>query len=370
MEAAIAIIDSSEKNSCLLYTTGFFSVLSMVYLEIEQEKIAWVPTFEKEKAQKCSKIDIIYDLNSELNKLQVKGKKPIKSELLLNELKKRKIHQITVPYDFPIFEGNYLINQGIQLTIKQYPLYYKRISKSLAEIAAIRSNGSKISQIMNLVKKILVDSSIHKNNSIIYYNKVLTFEFLQQFIFHKLLENNFYAHNVILAQGDTACHPHLNSHGEIKAFQPIIIDIFPRSQKNFYYTDMTRTFCKGDPGPKIFNMYQVVKNAYQIIISEIKGHCEGKELHLKVLDYFSKNGYQTTASEGFLHSSGHGIGLDCHELPSLSFNSGLIKQNSTLAIEPGLYYFNQGAIRLEDTVLVTQDGCEVLTKFDLDMVIL
>lgn len=175
---------------------------------------------------------------------------------------------------------------------------------------------------------------------------------------------------VIVACGPTSYEPHEEGSGEIKTGQPVVIDIFPRSRQMGYFADMTRTVCLGTAPKDLLAMYDAVKEAKALAVALIKPGVEGKVVHQAVADYFLRAGYITRGEgtifkyeEGFVHSLGHGVGKAIHEKPILGSQSeDVLKVGDILTVEPGLYYKEIGGVRLEDMVLVTEDGCEVLTS--------
>ena len=160
---------------------------------------------------------------------------------------------------------------------------------------------------------------------------------------------------------------------ELLADEPIIIDMVPRSKKDRYYSDMTKTIIRGTSSKELKNMYSAVLEAQNAAISRIKAGVIGSEIHDIVCDIFEGKGYSTRRgksgefTEGFIHSTGHGVGLDIHEGPSLSESGRELKAGTIVTVEPGLYYKDIGGIRLEDIVVVTQSGCKNLTMFEKNL---
>ena len=102
--------------------------------------------------------------------------------------------------------------------------------------------------------------------------------------------------------------------------------------------------------------------------SIIKPGISGEVVHQAVVDFFASRGYGTKG-EGYIHSLGHGVGLEVHELPSLGRGGDRLIRGHVVTNEPGLYYEKVGGIRLENIGLVTQTGFRTITKFPCELVI-
>ena len=134
-----------------------------------------------------------------------------------------------------------------------------------------------------------------------------------------------------------------------------------------YVSDMTRTFAIGDPGEKLKEIYQIVLDAQLAVIDAAKPGMTGVQLDAVARDYISKHGY----GEAFGHSTGHGIGLEIHEGPNVS--SRAEKQfvpGNVITDEPGIYLPGIGGVRIEDDLLITEDGNRVLTRSPKELIIL
>lgn len=129
-----------------------------------------------------------------------------------------------------------------------------------------------------------------------------------------------------------------------------------------YHSDITRTFCIGQASDKQREIYDVVLNAQLLGLKEIAPGKSGREVDAPVRDYIKNAGY----GQYFGHGLGHGVGLEIHELPRLSPLSptARLEKNMLVTDEPGIYLPDFGGVRIEDTVLVTADGCQPLTQSD------
>ncbi|MED1468208.1 aminopeptidase P family protein [Bacillus salipaludis] len=134
-----------------------------------------------------------------------------------------------------------------------------------------------------------------------------------------------------------------------------------------YVSDITRTVAVGQPDEKLKNIYEIVLDAQLKGMEGIKPGMTGKEADALTRDYITEKGF----GEYFGHSTGHGIGLEVHEGPALSFRSDLVLEpGMVVTCEPGIYIPGLGGVRIEDDTLVTKTGNEALTHSTKDLIIL
>jgi Xaa-Pro aminopeptidase len=186
---------------------------------------------------------------------------------------------------------------------------------------------------------------------------------------------------MIFAQGRDGGFPH--SRGEsgqaLKLGQPIVFDLFPRRLGGGYYHDVTRTWSIGYATPEVQAAYVQVMTAFQVALDAYDE--PGQPTHLMqeaVMDYFESQGHATQRSkpgtqDGYMHSLGHGVGLNIHERPSLSHlaKKDTFQKGNFITIEPGLYYPERGfGMRVEDSFIIDDDGQLVsITPFRKDLVL-
>ncbi len=126
-----------------------------------------------------------------------------------------------------------------------------------------------------------------------------------------------------------------------------------------YFSDMTRTVGLGRVDPKLLEIYSVVEEARKRAVAAISSSVTGREADEAARGYIRSKGW----GEAFTHSTGHGIGLELHELPVVSrLNGEKLPVNSVVTVEPGIYVEGLGGVRIEDDVIVRPDGCEVITS--------
>ncbi len=161
----------------------------------------------------------------------------------------------------------------------------------------------------------------------------------------------------IVASGPNAAKPH-HAPGDrvIQEGEPIIIDM--GALHRGYAGDLTRTIWFGEPSAKLVTMYRNVQAAFDAALAKAGPGITGVDFDAAARDVFVEQG----TAQYFVHSLGHGLGLRVHEAPSASFRSSdTLEVGNVVTIEPGLYVAGEGGVRIEDVVLITEDGAENLT---------
>jgi len=186
----------------------------------------------------------------------------------------------------------------------------------------------------------------------------------------------------IFAIGRDAGVPHSsgNALDSLKLGQTIVFDIFPCETGGGYYYDFTRTWCLGYAPDSVLALYEQVHDVYQQLQSELKPGklCSGYQQ--RACELFEKLGHPTISNtpqttDGYVHSLGHGLGLNVHERPWFNASAGndeRLQTGSVFTLEPGLYYPERGmGVRLEDTLWMRPDGqVEVLAEYPMELTLL
>ncbi len=134
-----------------------------------------------------------------------------------------------------------------------------------------------------------------------------------------------------------------------------------------YHSDMTRTVCVGKPSEKMEQIYNIVLDAQFNALNTVKAGILCGDLDKSARDIISNAGY----GDFFGHSLGHGVGMEIHEAPTASSKSNtILQENMVVTVEPGIYISGEFGVRIEDFVVVTENGCENLTKCPKKMIIL
>jgi Xaa-Pro aminopeptidase len=208
--------------------------------------------------------------------------------------------------------------------------------------------------------------------------KPLTIGRVKQFIKQRATELGLNEEDTIFAQGRDAGFPH--SRGEpddvLEVGRSIVYDIFPRKTDTGYFHDMTRTWCIGVAPADVQAAYDDVMHVFKQTREGFKKAEDNKSFQIMALDYFESKGHPTHRSapgtmDGYVHSLGHGLGLNIHEAPGFGlYSASKLTEGNVFTVEPGLYYPDRGyGVRVEDTVYLDETGCHTLTDAPYDLVI-
>ena len=253
------------------------------------------------------------------------------------------------------------------------------LTKDADEIARMREVARKTNEAMQAARDAIraaavKDEALYKANG-----APLTIGDIRRLVRRALLDRDLEDTHMIFAQGRDAGFPH--SRGEdpqqLRLGQSIVFDLFPREVGGGYFHDMTRTWCIGYAPTEVQAAYDDVMEAFDVSVEVFRAGMEAGKLQEAVEAYFESKGHATPHSapgsnEGYVHSLGHGVGLNIHERPRLGgLSKDILQPGMMLTIEPGLYYPDRGfGVRVEDTMLVDADGNLVsLTPFPKDLVI-
>lgn len=299
----------------------------------------------------------------------------IRNELVLRACRDFGISDAVVPFWFPTELADFLRANGIELRPESEIFDQRRRVKSEAEIAGIRRAQAAAQAGMGAARDLLAAAD-GEGKVLMLEGEPLTSERIKRAIGQVFTEHDCMADDFIVASGAQGASGHDMGSGPIAPGEAVVIDLWPKDRESACFADMTRTFVVGEPPGEIVEWHRLVKEALDRSLEAIKPGVTGKEVFDISCDVFEREGQPTLRSkepgvsldEGFFHGLGHGVGLEVHEQPGL----GLISVKELVAgdvvtVEPGLYRQGFGGVRLEDLVLVTDDGYENLTDFPYDL---
>ncbi|UEC42760.1 MAG: Xaa-Pro aminopeptidase [Methanothrix sp.] len=282
-------------------------------------------------------------------------------------LRDHAVEKLGVFGDFPVRVYSDLA-ADFQVSVLESPVSRWREVKTPREVDLMRSAQKACEEAMRTAVG-MIKRSRPAGEELIYDGSPLTSEMVKSAIDLALLRSGFEAPETIVAGGPDAADPHCGGSGPLPPDSPIVIDIYPRSKKGRYFADMTRTVLRGEADPEVVDIYGAVLAAQEAGIAAVGAGATGKAVHATVCEVFRDRGYPEVEGRGFIHSTGHGVGLAVHERPSLSEVGGVLAEGNVVTVEPGLYYPDLCGVRLEDMVVVREGGCENLTDFEKRLIL-
>jgi Xaa-Pro aminopeptidase len=364
LTAPILLVGAAVESADLRYASGFAAVDPVVHLRDGKKNFLIVPMMELGRARREAKQGVCVLTPAELCLKKTERRRI--SSWMLALLHDRRIRRVVVPPSFPIGIALRLRRAGIRLVVAKRAAFPEREVKSEREVACIRESQTAAAAAMRFAIQTISKARVNRAGFLVDRGHRLTAEEVRRAIDLKLTELNCVARDTIVACGKISADPHARGEGPMRAGEPIVIDIFPQHKVHGYWGDITRTIVKGKASAELRRMYNAVKAAQKAALGTVKAGARAKRIHGAVHRLFVARGFRTEIknghAEGFTHSTGHGVGLEIHESPSLSPGPGRLKAGNVVTVEPGLYYRKLGGVRIEDTVLVTRTGFKHLAK--------
>lgn len=289
---------------------------------------------------------------------------------VLELLQVEDVEDVRVSPDFPSYITDGLRDQDIGVRVLEKDILTEsRIYKSEEEIQNLRDIQELTETVMKRIKDMISQSQIGHEDELVLDGQILTSERVKEEARGILEEQDAEMEKeMIVSCGSDSDGPHNSGSGRLEAHKPILCDVFPKGSHG-YFGDMSRTFVKGEPSEELERMHNTVEKALDECLEQIeKG---GAHIHDVASDAISDEGYQTEtgAENGLIHFVGHGVGLDIHEKPSLNGECESLEDGMVVTVEPAVYEKGRGGVRIEDLVVVREDGLENLNDMSYDLVI-
>lgn len=363
----IVIIDSPDHNNDLLYATKFSAPDAIAYIERGRKRWLIVNSMEYNRAkEETSGIEVL--THAQLFGPRSRTKPPYSNlAATVALLRREKIRRISVPANFPLLLARQLEEKNIRVDATNGEIFPQRAVKVADEIDNLRQSQTAAVAAMTAAKKQIKKASVRKNGNLYDEGGPLTSERIRETIEQELLKHCCSADRTIVACGSTAADPHAVGTGPLKVNEFIVIDIFPRSKEHGYWGDITRTYIKGSCSDEKRKMYESVYNVQMTALEKVSPRTDAAGIHKMAQEMFKDSGFankrcEDGGYEGFIHGTGHGVGLDIHEFPRVGGKESRLRSGNVITIEPGLYYRDLGGVRIEDTVVVTKTGFDYLKE--------
>jgi Xaa-Pro aminopeptidase len=283
------------------------------------------------------------------------------------------VEEAIVPGDFPLALGDRLRKDGVVLTVDDAAVELRRRAKTPVELDGIRAAQGAAEAGMTAACELLARALPAAGGRLQLDGKPLLAEDVRTTLRAACAEHGAPCPPDVIVASVWQGNGHEQGSGPLPAGLPIQIDIWPRDEASACWADMARTFMVGDPAPEKAELIAEQESLVRIALTEaqaaVRPGITGRELFDGACDSFESAGYPTQRTaqgdeDGFQFSLGHGVGLEVHEAPHLGLaGHEPLVVGDVLAIEPGLWDKRIGGVTFEDLVLVTENGCELLTRF-------
>jgi Xaa-Pro aminopeptidase len=277
------------------------------------------------------------------------------------------IEEAVVPAEFPLGIADLLRRDGIALIVAPETFVARRRAKTPAQIAGVRRAQQAADAAMAVAADLIRE-----------LRPGLTSEDVREAMTAVADERG--AHlpaDVIVAGGAAGADGHNAGSGPLRPGEPVVVDIWPQDRASRCWADMTRTFVAGggDPDGELAAFWRLCHESLSLVHPMVRAGADAGAIFRASCEPFAAAGQPTQLSkapgevlrDGYFHSLGHGVGLEIHERPNLGRAEDTLVAGDVIAVEPGCYRQGYGGCRLEDLVLVTEDGGEILTDFPYDL---
>jgi Xaa-Pro aminopeptidase len=356
---------ASGHDADMLYTTRFYADDAFLWWEVRGKRHIALSPLEIDRAKPVARAQV--HAMGEFMPADVRAHAA--AAMIEGVAKKFRATTLLVPEQFPAGLLEKLRARGLKAVVSEKPFFPERSRKTRDEIAAIEAALRVAETGLRRGIDVLRASRANQRGFLTWNKSPLTSERLRAEMDAAVLHAGGSPANTIVAGGEQGCDPHERGHGPLRANEAIVLDIFPRHARNYYYGDLTRTVVRGRASEALRKQYATVQEGKRWVMSQMKPRANGTLLQKELIARFKAAGFPTEQRNGrwvgMFHGVGHGLGLDLHEEPR--FAAGKLFEGLSITVEPGLYYPGVGGVRIEDVVVVTKTGVRNLTKFEEEL---
>jgi Xaa-Pro aminopeptidase len=350
------------------------------YFEVDGRRVAVIAAMEAGRIHEVAPgVEIVDPYELGLDELVARGMRwhEMDAELCARAAARLGARRLAVPAALPVAVADRLRADGVEVVPDELEFVRRRRSKNESEIAGVRRAQAAAAAGMAAAAGLLRTAG-PRDGVLVHDGEPLTSEAVRARIREVCAGLGAPTDDdIIVAGGPAGATGHEQGTGPLQAGVPVVIDIWPRDERSGCYSDMTRTFVSGgEPAEDVVRWHALAHTALERVYERLRPGVTGRDLFGVACEVFEEAGEPTqrtkaegeTLRDGFFHSLGHGVGLEVHEEPSLG-RSGTdpLVPGDVVAVEPGCYRHGYGGVRLEDLVLVTDDGFERLTDFPYEL---
>jgi Xaa-Pro aminopeptidase len=377
MAPDVLIYGDTHRSPALRHELPLGLVDPVSYFELDGRRVAVVADLDADRIERAApdvEILDLYELG--LDELISRGMRwhELEPELCARAAERLGAHRLSVPGELPVAVADRLRAAGVEIVPDDDEFVRRRRAKNPTEIEGVRRAQAAAEAGMAAAAELLRAAEPGPGGLLHLDGEPLTAEAVRGRIRAVCAERGAPAdEDIIVAAGAAGASGHEQGSGPLPAGVPIVVDIWPRDERSTCFADMTRTFVAGgEPAEDVVRWHELAQTALERVYERLRPGVTGRELFAAACDVFEEAGEPTqrtkeegkTLKDGFPHSLGHGVGLEVHEEPALGrTGADPLVPGDVVAVEPGCYRHGYGGVRLEDLVLVTEDGYERLTDF-------
>src|SRR5215208_2218065 len=339
-----------------------------LYVEAGDRRVATVSVLDAEKVRALG-IEVIDRAELGDDELVAAGATPTQRavEIALRACRKLGVERAIVPFEFPLAVADHLRAGGVALDVDDDAFVLRRRTKTEAQLAGIRRAQKAADAAMAVAAGLIRE-----------LRPRLTSEEIRAAMIEVCDQHGCdLPGDVIVSHGPQSADGHEEGHGELVTGEPVVVDIWPRDRASRCWADMTRTFVAGggEPADELAEYWRLTRESLELVYPEARAGADAQAIFRRPCEPCIAAGKPTQLTkrdgevlrDGYFHGLGHGVGLEVHERPGLGRAPDTLRAGDVITLEPGCYRQGYGGCRLEDLVVVTEDGSETLTNFPYDL---
>lgn len=368
MNEPLLIYGSPEANPDLFHAIPVGIIDPFLYVEDDGRRAATVSQLDADKVRELG-IEVLDPSSLGRDEL-LEANLPehaVEVELALRALRELGVDAAAVPPSFPVGIADHLRAAGVDLRVDPEAFVQRRRHKTPEQLEGIRRAQHAADAAMAVAAQMIREGRPGLRSEDVRAAMQAVCEELGCEL----------PGDAMVCHGAQAAVGHEPGHGEIPAGECVVVDIWPRDKASRCWADMTRTFVAGggEPSEELARYWELSKASLDRIYPMVRAGASCRAIYEASCEPFHAAGQPTQLTkepgtllrDGFFHGLGHGVGLEVHEPPMLGRSPDTLAAGDVITLEPGCYRQGFGGARLEDLVVVTDDGCETLTDFPYDL---